>query len=105
MYQITSSLLGYTNTSTSFVIDGPNQVRNIILNMPIDPVSRKGTINGVIKDKNDLSIANAYVILFEVIKDPEEKETLNPIRYLDEFPRLISKQIPEGYKKNKTDQQ
>ncbi|QEK13001.1 carboxypeptidase regulatory-like domain-containing protein [Crassaminicella thermophila] len=107
MYQITSSLLGYTNTSTSFIIDGPSQVRNIVLNMPIDPVGRKGTINGVIKDKNGLPIANAYVILFEVITDEEGKETLNPIRttWTNSQGLYLFEQIPEGnykIKANKT---
>lgn len=98
MYQITSSLLGYTNTSTTFVIDSPSQVRNIILNMPIDPTSRKGTINGIIKDKDNIAIANAYVILFEVIEDEQGKETLNPIRttWTNSQGLYLFEQIPEG---------
>ncbi|QXM06296.1 MSCRAMM family protein [Crassaminicella indica] len=109
MYQVTSSLLGYTNTSTSFIIDGPSQVRNIILNMPVDPVGRKGTINGIIKNKNGLPIANAYVILFEVITDEEGKETLNPIRttWTNSQGLYLFEQIPEGnykIKANKTEQ-
>ncbi|SHJ51141.1 MSCRAMM family protein [Paramaledivibacter caminithermalis] len=107
IYKITSSLLGYTSTSTTFIIDGPSQVRNIILSMPVDPVGKRGTINGIIKDKEGLPIANAYVVLFEVTEDEEGKEKLIPIRttWTNSQGLYLFEQVPEGnyrIKANKT---
>lgn len=108
MYLITSRSLGYTTTSTTFIIDGPSQVRNIILKMPVDPITRKGTINGVIKDKNNIPISNAYVILFEVTTDQQGKEILTPIKttWTNSQGLYLFEQIPQGnykIKANKTE--
>ncbi len=98
VYKIEASLLGYKTTSTTFIIDGPRQVRNIILNMNEDPVSRKGTINGIIKDKNNNPVENAYVILFQVITDSQGKETLKPIKttWTNDEGLYLFEQIPQG---------
>ncbi|WP_069650613.1 carboxypeptidase-like regulatory domain-containing protein [Caloranaerobacter ferrireducens] len=80
IYNVSASKLGYTSVDINVVIDQPNQVRNVIISMPIDPVTRKGTINGIIKDKDGVPIEGAFVILFRVDIDENGKEILVPIR-------------------------
>lgn len=98
LYIITSSLTGYYTSETKFVIEGTDKVRNINLSMNADPVSRRGTINGIILDKDNLPVAGAFVILFEVITDKKGNETLNPIRktITSEEGLYLFEQIPEG---------
>lgn len=98
VYLITSSLLGYTTTSTTFIIDGPSQVRNIILSMAVDPIAKRGTINGIIRDKEGIPVAGAYVILFSVTTDEEGKEVLTPIKntWTNSQGLYLFEQVPIG---------
>ncbi|SHG99956.1 MSCRAMM family protein [Tepidibacter thalassicus] len=107
MYEIVASLFGYKDNRTTLVIDGPGQVRNTVINMVIDPSSRNGTINGIIKDKNGVPVENAYVILFEVREDEQGKEILTPIRttWTNSEGLYLFEQVPQGnykIKANKT---
>lgn len=80
IYSISTSKLGYTSVDINVIIDAPFQVRNIVISLPIDPVTRKGTINGIIRDKDGIPIEGAFVILFRVDTDEEGNEILTPIR-------------------------
>lgn len=104
IYLIASSKLGYKESETSFVISEDEQVRNIILTMEDDPIGRKGTINGIIKDKNDVAVSSAFVILFEVTTDEQGKEFLNPIRrtMTNEEGLYLFEQVPQGNYKIKS---
>jgi hypothetical protein len=98
MYTLEAVFLGYKESDTTFIISDGEQVMNINLTMLDDPESRKGTINGVINDKKGVPVASAYVILFEVLKDEQGKEKLNPIRRTvtnDEGVYLFE-QVPDG---------
>ncbi|MBF8983931.1 carboxypeptidase regulatory-like domain-containing protein [Lutibacter sp. B2] len=108
MYLITSSLLGYHTSETTFIIEALDKVRNINLTMNVDPISRKGTINGIIADKNNIPVSGAFVILFEVTTDEQEKEKLTPIRktLTNDHGLYLFEQVSEGnykIKANKLD--
>ena len=98
VYLVTSSMIGYKTAETTFIISSSGQVVNINLTMLDDPISRMGTVNGVIKDKNGVPIEGAFVILFEVITDEQGKETLNPIRrtVTNSEGVYLFEQVPEG---------
>ncbi|MDK2820840.1 MAG: hypothetical protein PWP31_805 [Clostridia bacterium] len=98
MYLITSSLLGYKTAESSFVLYDPEKVININLTMVEDPISKQGTISGIIKDKDGIPIEGAYVILFEVITDEQGNETLNPIRKTATNAEglYLFEQVPQG---------
>ncbi|WFD10891.1 MSCRAMM family protein [Tepidibacter hydrothermalis] len=98
MYLITGSLLGYHTSETTFIIESTDKVRNINLTINIDPISKRGTINGIIKDKNNMPIPGAFVILFEVTTDEQGKEKLIPIRktITNDYGLYLFEQIPEG---------
>lgn len=98
IYLIASNKLGYKESETSFVISENEQVRNIILTMEDDPIGRMGTINGIIKDKNNVPVVGAFVILFEVTTDEQGKEVLNPIRrtMTNSEGLYLFEQVPQG---------
>ncbi|GKX29645.1 hypothetical protein SH1V18_21250 [Vallitalea longa] len=102
-YLITSSLLGYYTTEVSFIIEQQDKVRNINLTMLVDPETRKGTINGIINDSEGLPIAEAFVILFQIYEDSEEREYLVPIRktLTNNDGLYLFEQVPEGHYKVK----
>ncbi len=107
LYILQTSKLGYEVTETTFVIDAQGQVRNITVTMSIDPITRKGTINGIITDKDDNPVVGAFVILFEVDINEEEKEILNPIQITktNDEGLYLFEQVPQGdykIKANKT---
>ncbi|MCY6484731.1 carboxypeptidase-like regulatory domain-containing protein [Clostridium aestuarii] len=104
MYILEISLLGYKTTETTFVISETDKVMNINLTMLNDPIGRQGTINGVINDKDGILVEGAFVVLFKVETDGEEKEKLVPIRKTitnDEGVYLFE-QVPEGNYKIKS---
>lgn len=80
VYTISAYKLGYSNIEISTIIDQPYQVRNVNISLSVDPVTRKGTINGIIRDKNGIPIEGAFVILFRVDVDAQGNETLVPVR-------------------------
>lgn len=102
-YLITSSLLGYHTTEVSFIIEQQDKVRNINLTMLVDPETRKGTINGIINDSEGLPIAGAFVILFQIYVDAEDREYLVPIRrtLTNSEGLYLFEQVPEGHYKVK----
>lgn len=98
VYLLSASLLGYSTAETTFVISEDRQVMNINLTVLDDPVSRQGTINGIIKDKEGLPIEEAFVVLFKVTENEEGKEVLTPIRktITNDEGLYLFEQIPEG---------
>lgn len=98
MYLVTSSLMGYKTAESSFVISGTEKVMNVNLTMIEDPVSKRGTISGIITDKDGMPIEGAYVILFEIITDEQGNEILNPIRRTttNDEGLYLFEQIPQG---------
>ncbi|MFA9398034.1 MAG: carboxypeptidase regulatory-like domain-containing protein [Clostridiaceae bacterium] len=97
-YTVESYLLGYTNTSSNFVVDKDNQMFDIDLLMLDDPISKLGTINGIIKDKDGKAIPAASVVLFEVTIDSEGKEVLTAIRrtLTNDEGLYLFEEVPQG---------
>jgi carboxypeptidase family protein len=106
LYLVSSSLNGYKSAKTTFIIENDYEVRNLLLEMADDPTASMGTINGIIKDKNQQPIIGAFVVLFEV-EEKEGKEVLNPIRrtITNSEGLYLFEQVPQGnykVKANKT---
>jgi hypothetical protein len=79
LYKIECKKLGYTTASNTFVVDSSTQMLNIEVDMEVDPVTRKGTVNGVIRDEEGSPVASAFVILYTVTQVKGE-EVLTPVR-------------------------
>ncbi len=107
LYKVSAYKQGYQNIEVNFVIDAPNQVRNINISLSIDPVTKKGTINGIITDKDGNPVQDAFVILFEVTTDQEGKEVLTPIRVTktNEEGLYLFEQVPQGDYKIKSNKE
>ncbi|SHH78968.1 MSCRAMM family protein [Clostridium grantii] len=97
-YTVESSLLGYKSTSSNFNVDKENEVFHIDLVMADDPVSKLGTINGIISDKDGNPVESAFVVLFKVEKDSEGKEILTAIKktVTNDEGLYLFEQIPQG---------
>lgn len=76
-YKIKINSLGYTPFSTTITIDKDGEIAHVITKMTENPISARGTISGIITDKNNVAINDADVILYLV----EEDESLTPISF------------------------
>jgi protocatechuate 3,4-dioxygenase beta subunit len=97
-YTVESSLLGYKSASSNFDVDKENEVFDIDLAMADDPVTKLGTINGIISDKDGNPVASAFVVLFEVEEDSEGKEVLTAIKktVTNDEGLYLFEEIPQG---------
>ena len=106
LYLVSSSLTGFKSAKTTFIIENEYEVRNLILEMTDDPNASLGTINGIIRDKNQTPIEGAFVVLFKV-EEIEGKEVLTPIKrtITNDEGLYLFEQVPQGnykIKANKT---
>jgi len=76
-YEVKISMLGYLPFTTTVTIDEEGQIAHVITKLEVDSSTSRGTISGIITDNNNLVIANADVILYNV----EDDDSLTPVAF------------------------